>query len=255
MNKIIPIKALSDSYIWTIINNNRDAVFIDPGESAPVIKAIESLELNPIAILLTHHHDDHTGGVEFLKNKYHIPVFGPKNENIPCIDSPMKEHDCIEFAQLAASFTVIDVPGHTIGHIAFLYENNLFCGDTLFTGGCGRIFEGSPGQMFASIHKLSCLPLDTKIYCAHEYTLANLMFAKKIEPENLKIADRIHQTIIAINNGEACVPSTLAIELETNPFLRCKIIEVNKTAAHYSGKSLNSEVDVFTVLREWKNNF
>lgn len=263
MNRITPIKSLSDSYIWAITNEKNDAVLVDPGEAKPVLNFIKSENINPVAILITHHHYDHIDGVKDIKKEHKIPVFGPKNEDIECVDTKLKENDSIELPEFEASFTVIDAPGHTKGHIAYHYENKLFCGDTLFSGGCGRIFDGSYEQMHHSLNKIKRLSPETLIYCAHEYTLANLKFAQVVEPENENITELIEKVNTLSKSGSPSIPSKLEIELLVNPFLRCDNKAVINAANSRDGSSMNksdtnhinSELDTFIKLRQWKDNF
>ncbi len=255
MSTVSPIKAFNDNYIWVISNESGDAVFFDPGCSQPVISYIEKNNLNPLAIFITHHHDDHIGGVNELKDKYNLTVFGPANETNLDIDAGLKENDCIEISQLDISLTAIETPGHTKGHLCYHSEKHLFCGDTLFSAGSGRIFEGSPEQMYNSLQKIASLPDDTLIYPAHEYTLANLTFAKHVDPNNNSISEfqQICNDLIAQN--KPTLPSTLQKEKKINPFLRCDQEAIKLSAEKYAGRDLNSEVEVFATIREMKNNF
>lgn len=255
MITIFPIKAFNDNYIWAVKNDSGDAIFFDPGEEKPVIQAIEDLNLNPLAIFITHHHDDHTGGIIGLKEKYKLTVFGPTHETNLDLDVRLKENDCIEIPQLDISLTAIETPGHTKGSICYHSENLLFSGDTLFSAGCGRIFEGTPQQMFDSMQKINGLPDDTLIYCAHEYTAANLAFAKHIEPNNNEIDDFQVRTDNLIKQGMPSLPTSLSLERKINPFLRCGEKTVITSAEEYAGKSLSTEAEVFAVIREMKNNF
>ena len=255
MISVFPIKAFNDNYIWAIKNDSGDAIFFDPGEAEPVINAIENDNLNPLAIFITHHHHDHIGGVIELKDKYKMTVFGPDNETNLDIDIGLKENDCIEISQLDISLTAIETPGHTKGSICYHSENLLFSGDTLFSAGCGRIFEGTAEQMYESMQKIVNLPDDTLIYCAHEYTEANLTFAKHIEPNNTEIVKFQKQVKDLIKNGKPSLPTTLENEKKINPFLRCNSSEVKGSAENYAGKPLATEAEVFAVIREIKNNF
>ncbi|THB70202.1 MAG: hydroxyacylglutathione hydrolase [Gammaproteobacteria bacterium] len=259
MISVLPIKAFGDNYIWVIKNDNGDTIFFDPGCADSVIKVIEDQNLNPLAAFITHHHNDHTGGISALKEKYKTIIFGPAHETghetEMELDVILEENDCIEITQLDISLTTIDTPGHTKGHICFHSEDSLFSGDTLFSGGCGRVFEGTPEQMYESLQKLCHLPDDTLIYCAHEYTLANLAFAQHIEPDNCDIATFITHCESLLNLGKPTLPVTLGQEKKINPFLRCDQKSVKKTAENHAGSPLNSDADVFAVIREMKNNF
>jgi len=229
---IIPIRALKDNYIWMIVNSDKKlAVVIDPGEAKPVLDILDHQKIKLTAILVTHHHWDHTNGIAELLEHYPVPVYRSPLENKLVIP------------ELDLDFTVLKIPGHTHDHIAFFGLNSVFCGDTLFCAGCGRVFEGTHEQMFESLQKLSQLPDHTKIYCGHEYTQRNLKFAKTVEPNNPNF------------NLQSTVPSTIHIEKLTNPFFRCEISEVHKAVENYCGKKLSMPVDVFRELRIWKDNF
>lgn len=255
MNSVFPIKAFNDNYIWTIKNDANDAIFFDPGCSKSVIDVIETERLNPLAIFITHHHHDHIGGITELKERFGVTVFGPSDETNLDLDARLKENDCIEISQLDISLTAIETPGHTKGHLCYHSDNYLFSGDTLFSAGCGRIFEGTPEEMFDSLQKISQLPNDTLIYCAHEYTLANLTFAQHIEPNNRAISKYISSVKKLLSEHRSSIPSTLEHEKRINPFLRCNQPEVKKSAEAYAEKTLATELEVFTVIREMKNNF
>jgi hydroxyacylglutathione hydrolase len=254
MFTVNPVLALKDNYIWLIIQSSTaQCLIVDPGEAKPVLATLTALSLQPVAILLTHHHADHTAGVTDLLKKYPVPVLGSVTEAIPTVTYPLlgKEHIQIGFAECQ----VIPIPGHTHGHMAYYTQGALFCGDTLFTGGCGRVFEGTMAEMYTSLQRLAALPLATKIYCGHEYTAANLDFAAQVEPENIALQQRIRQTQDLRAHALPTVPSTLAVEKATNPFLRCEEISVKQAAEKYGRRSLNKAEEVFTVLREWKNDY
>jgi len=254
--QIIPVPALRDNYIWTLINrDNQSAVCVDPGEAQPVLTALKENQLNLVAILVTHHHWDHTHGIKKLLKHCPVPVYGPQKEAIPTLTHPLKEGDQVEIPELSLSLEVIEIPGHTKGHIAYYAKGILFCGDTLFTGGCGRIFEGTAEQMFNSINKLSKLPLDTLVYCGHEYTQANLKFALAVEPENTAIQERLAYVEKLRDNGKVTVPAKLGVEQATNPFLRSHIPAVKIAAERKSGQKLTTTVDIFATIRQWKNHF
>ena len=253
MFDIIRIPAFKDNYIW-LLRKGTSAVVVDPGDASPVLEVLEREGLILTAILITHHHADHQGGVARLLAHFRVEVFGPATESITGLTRPLCGGVTICLESLAAEFNVIAVPGHTRGHIAYYGSGCLFCGDTLFTAGCGRLFEGSPVQMHDSLTQLAALPDQTAVYCAHEYTEANLRFALAIEPGNKHLQQRIGDVAAARANGLATVPSTIALEKATNPFLRCSEPEViaaaQKKSAHARGT-----VEVFSALREWKNNF
>lgn len=242
-----------------MISNDQEAIVVDPGDAQPVLDALTAHNLKLTAILLTHHHQDHVGGVQKLVEKTNAPVFGPANDNIPLCDTFLFEGDKIENAALQLDLTVLDVPGHTAGHIAytgtFKGRQVLFCGDTLFAAGCGRLFEGTPAQMDASLSKLAALPGQTKVYCAHEYTLSNMRWALVVEPDNQMLQDWQIVALAQRKRGEATVPSTIRQELACNPFLRARQPDVARAATQWAKRKLDTPVEVFAALREWKNSF
>ena len=255
MIKIHPIEAFNDNYIWLITTNTGSIVF-DPGESSNLLNYLNKNMLDLKAILITHHHFDHTGGIDDIlsKNKS-TTVYGPNN-NINSITNRLQGGDQIK--EIGIDFEVIEIPGHTLDHIAYFSENHgdpiLFCGDTLFAGGCGRVFEGTFSQMHESLGKLKNLPKNTKIYCGHEYTLSNLEFAKEVEPFNEIINKRYNEVSKLRNKGIPTLPTTLSIELQSNPFLRTDIQEVqNRVFDKF--KTNKNEQDVFKAIRQWKDNF
>ena len=248
------IDAFSDNYIWLLYQTgSREAFVVDPGDAAPVEKALQAKNLSLHGILVTHHHPDHVGGIDALTQQRDIPVFGPSS--IEQVTDPVSEGSNFEI--LGTAFHVIEVPGHTLDHIAYIAgdEHLLFCGDTLFAGGCGRLFEGSPAQMWHSLARLVQLPGDTRIYCAHEYTQANLRFAAAVEPENPELTKRIQRVSELREKKRATVPSTLVEELHTNPFLRVDQPTVKAAAEQRAHHALNGPSEVFRVIRAWKDNF
>ncbi len=255
MLDIAPIAAFSDNYIWLLRNpGGRIAAVVDPGDEAPVLAylAREGLQLG--AILVTHHHADHTGGVhELLAAHPGIPVFGPAGERIPGISRPLREGDRVRLEGIDAEFTVWDVPGHTAGHIAYYGAGALFCGDTLFAAGCGRVFGGTLRDLHASLQRIAALPTDTLLFCAHEYTLDNLGFAQWVEPDNRELSRREADERARRDRGEPTVPSVLGLELATNPFLRVGREEVRRAAERHAGRSLPTDQEVFAVVRTWKD--
>lgn len=251
---IFPIPAFSDNYIWAIIDKEKGLFdCVDPGEADPVFHFAKSNQLKPRAILLTHHHDDHIGGVgQLIKALPNTLVYGPHDSRIPYITNLVTENQIITVG--TNQFRVLSNPGHTSTHISYYEPNNgwLFCGDTLFSAGCGRVFDGTMEQLHQSMHLFKNLPLTTKIFCAHEYTRQNLRFALSVEPQNQTIIKYTHQLE---NQSSICsLPSTLEIELLINPFLRTDIKEVIAYAQHHGALSTKS-LDVFTILRNQKNIF
>lgn len=256
MLNIQAVSAFNDNYIWFIQEpNSRKLLIVDPGDAKPVIEAIEQQQLTPVALLITHHHSDHIAGIKELVKHYDIPVYGPKYEDIPSLTYPLTASDELKIDSAFPSLSVLDIPGHTSGHIAFLIEDNLFCGDTLFGAGCGRLLGGTAEQLHHSLQLIASLPEQTNIFCAHEYTQANLNFATHVEPHNAEIRQRIVDTDALVKNGKPSLPSRLSLELKTNPFLRCQQPEVIQAAQQFSGQPLPSPAAVFTTLRSWKDQF
>src|SRR3954469_1158141 len=252
--RIVPISAFKDNYVWTL-RNERYAAVVDPGEARPVLDYLRREKLELAAILATHHHPDHVGGIAELVRHYRVPVFGPKNEPIATLTHPVSEGDRISVPELAMQFEVLDIPGHTRAHIAYYAAGALFCGDTRFACGCGRLFEGTAEQMFASLSKLAALADDTQVYCGHEYTLANIGFAKAVEPGNRALGAREERDRRLRDAGKPTLPSTLADEKATNPFLRCREPAVIESANKYLGARVADPVRVFAAIRDWKNRF
>ena len=252
MFEIVPLPAFKDNYIWTL-RDARHAAVVDPGEARPVkdYLARESLEL--VAILATHHHPDHTGGIAELVADRRVPVFGPKGEPIPEMTNPVGTGDTASIAALGATFSVLEIPGHTRAHVAYYGAGSLFCGYTLFACGCGRVFEGTPAQMYDSLQRLAALPDETKVYCGHEYTLANIEFALKVDPGNAALRAREQRSRALRQAGKPTLPSTLGEERATNPFLRCLEPAVIDSANNYLGARISDPVRVFAAIREWKN--
>jgi hydroxyacylglutathione hydrolase len=253
---IIAVPVLKDNYIWLIIHpSSAQCLITDPGDAAPVMAALQTHKLTPIGILLTHHHYDHTDGVAELLKHYDVPVYGAANEIIPTVTYPLWGGETLEFFKSALQLLVLSIPGHTRGHLAYYGANAVFCGDTLFTAACGRVFEGTMAQMYDSLQQLAALPDNTQVYCGHEYTSASLVFACAVEPGNARLQQRVVETQALIAQGLPTVPSTLALEKATNPFLRCNQVNVKQAAERHCGKRLSTPEKVFTVLREWKNGF
>jgi hydroxyacylglutathione hydrolase len=257
MIKIDALPAFSDNYIWLLQDlEQRRCAVVDPGDAAPVqawLAANPDWRLSDI--LITHHHFDHVGGIEQLKASTGARVSGPANENIPGRDSALREGEQIEV--LGHRFVIYEVPGHTLGHIAYYQPEQhwLFCGDTLFAGGCGRLFEGTAEQMYSSLSRLAALPEQTQVFCTHEYTLSNLRFAAAVEPGNTNIQQRLKQVRQWREAGQISLPSSIGLEQATNPFLRSEKPSVNACIAEREGPAQRSPAQVFAALRSWKDHF
>ena len=257
MLEVSPVRAFSDNYIWLIRTpaDQCGAVAVDPGDARPVDAALEQHGLRLHAILVTHHHPDHVGGVAELAAEHGARVYGPARESMPCEARRLVDGDTVHLADLGLEFMVMDVPGHTLGHIAYHGHEALFCGDTLFSGGCGRLFEGSPSQMLGSLDRMAALPAATRVYCAHEYTLGNLRFAATVEPGNAAVLEALEATRALRDDNGISIPSTIGRELRINPFLRCREPSVRSAAEAYAGRSLNEPVEIFAAVRTWKDGF
>ncbi len=257
MLQIQPISAFTDNYIWLLHDPvSRQAFVVDPGDAQPVIDTLQALQLDLAGILVTHHHFDHTGGIAALCAHYQPVVYGPHNPAINGITRHLGAGDTLDV--LGTEFDVLEIPGHTLDHIAYVHRGPapaVFCGDTLFAGGCGRLFEGNPPMMLRSLEALAALPLATRIYCGHEYTVANLAFARVVEPDNADLAERSAAAIATRHRGEPTVPSHLALELATNPFLRCNVVELQAALRQQGKLHGDSTVEVFAAVRSWKDQF
>lgn len=254
---VTAVKAFNDNYIWLIHDPDchRRVVAVDPGDAGPVQQALARDGLKLAAILITHHHGDHVGGIAGLRQQWQVPVYGPAGESIPQCSQPVAGGDQIEVQGTGIRLRVIDVPGHTAGHIAYTGHGALFCGDTLFSGGCGRLFEGTAAQMTESLSALAALAPQTRVYCAHEYTLANLAFALAVEPGNQALAEYRDHCAALREKGEPTLPSSVATELRINPFLRCDEPAIKQAAEARAGRPLPSRAEVFAEVRAWKDGF
>ncbi len=275
--RVIQVPAFQDNYLWIIHReNNPIAYVVDPGDAAPIIAALSKHSLKLAGILVTHHHPDHTAGIEeLLKTFGAIPVYGPDGGSVPSVTHPLHDGDSLDLEN-DLTLKIFEVPGHTLDHIAYFYDPEiqssasvqssfkemgtaqspaLFGGDTLFAAGCGRLFEGTPSQMHHSLSKYRAFPDDTLVYCAHEYTLANLAFAVAVEPHNHTLSERVIQEKAKREQHQSTIPTNIGIEKATNPFLRCHIPAVIKSAETQEGKPLNSEEEVFGAIRKWKDVF
>ena len=258
MITVTPLPAFNDNYLW-LLHRDGWAAVVDPGDGAVVLAALAERNLRLAAVLVTHHHPDHVGGLPDLLRAWEVPVYGPRAEagKIPGLTHLLDDGDRVTLPELGVSFEVLAVPGHTLGHIAYHDAacKLLFCGDTLFVGGCGRLFEGTPQQMYASLQRLAALPGDTAVYCAHEYTLSNLDFARSAEPGSGEIEREIERVRNLRAQQRPSVPSSLSRERAFNPFLRCGEPELAQSASIHAGKPLTDAVEVFAALRRWKDNY
>lgn len=252
MIRIEPISAFTDNYIWLLSDRGR-AFVVDPGDGRPVLAALAEKQLSLEGILVTHHHADHVGGIPELLAHKSVPVYGPHNDGIATLTRRLAQGETVEV--LDCRFEVMEVPGHTLDHIAYYAPaiGALFCGDTMFGAGCGRLFEGTAEMMCASLNKLAALPAATKVYCAHEYTVKNLRFAHAVEPGNHAVLVRMEKENEKRKNKKPTLPSEISLELATNPFLRRREPEIVHAADGRGGAG--NEVEVFATIRQWKDTF
>ncbi|RUO77921.1 hydroxyacylglutathione hydrolase [Idiomarina seosinensis] len=251
--RVHPIKAYSDNYIWLIQPTaEKQVIVVDPGDSGPVKAWLKEHDASVDSYLITHHHWDHTDGLQPLLDDFPAPVYGPKDSKISQISQPLQEFD--KFNRLGLSFEVLETPGHTLDHISFYTPGHLFCGDTLFSGGCGRMFEGTPEQFVDSLSKLRQLPGDTRVFCAHEYTQANLTFASLVEPDNAVLKSYLEKVKLMRQQDQITLPSSLQLELAINPFLRFDQPPVTDAAENHAKRELSNKIEVFAVIRQWKDD-
>ena len=252
MTDITGVKDPKGSNIFWIIRKGRSAIVVDPGSSSPILGYLHKENLAVDCILITHHHSDHTAGIEDVLAEHPCPGLGPESERIASITQACTQGDYFE--RMGVHFSVLSVPGHTLDHIGFIVNRKHFlCGDLLFGGGCGKVFEGTMEQMHASLQKCAALAPDTLLYWGHEMTRANLLFAVKVEPNNARLSERVTETEERLRRGHICAPGILKEELETNPFLRVHEESVARKAEEISGRSLASAAEVFATLRRWKD--
>lgn len=257
MLHIEPIPAYTDNYIWMLSDGHRAAV-VDPGDAKPVRTVLGERGLELGAILITHWHPDHTGGIAALCAQWpDVPVYGPAAEGhkFKGLTHPLKQGSRLRLDFLNLELEALEIPGHTLGHIALHGGGRLFCGDTLFSAGCGRLFEGSAAQMHSSLSRLAALGDDTRVYCGHEYTLSNLAFASAVEPQNRHVADAAAKVRGQRAENKPSLPSTVGEEKRINPFLRCAEAGVRAAAERHTGTVLAGEIEVFAALRRWKDGY
>lgn len=254
MLTVTALPAFEDNYIW-VLHTGRHAIAVDPGDPAPLLAFLDARQLALDAILITHHHRDHTGGNTLLRQRYDCAIYAPANPRIPFVTHRVRENDTLNFPELELSLSVIDTPGHTLDHVSYYGANHLFCGDTVFGCGCGKLFEGTPDMMAESLDKILALPDATRICCAHEYTLSNIEFAKTLDSRNPALLERERAAISLRKRGLPTLPSTLALEKSTNPFLRFHSPSMKSLAAHYLGHEPDNAAQVFGAIRAAKDSW
>ena len=256
INSIIPLSAFTDNYIWVLVSGN-SAIVVDPGDSRPVEKFLTENKLSLSAILITHHHFDHTGGMLDLTVQHNCPVYGPIGDHIEGVTNELSDGQ--KFNVMDLNFSVIETPGHTLDHISFYSDSMedpiLFCGDTLFSGGCGRLFEGTANQMYASLNKIKRFPENTLIYCAHEYTQSNLSFALEVNPSNQNLVEHSKKVNDLRNRNEITIPTSLGLEKIINPFLRLEDNEIKEKAELFNDVKISSSIETLATIRNWKDSF
>lgn len=256
--QVTPVPAFRDNYIWAIHAPHRNehlAVLVDPGEPEAILSWLDAHKVRPVAVLVTHHHGDHTGALPALLRRWSMPVFGPRKESISGLSHPVEEGGIVEVPELGLHLQVLETPGHTRGHVCYFGHGWLFSGDTLFSCGCGRLFEGTAREMHDSLRRLARLPPETLVYCAHEYTLPNIGFAREVEGDNPDLENRYMTARQLRKAGRPTLPSSVGQELATNPFLRCQEHTVRVAIMQHSGLPVNSDVEAFSLLRQWKDSY
>lgn len=255
MLQVAPVPAFEDNYLWLVDDGAGNAAVVDPGDAAAIERALAQRGSSLRAIFVTHHHPDHVGGVVELAQRWNAPVYGPDDPRVPARTRTVGARARVELDAPALALDVLEVPGHTSSHIAYAGAGLMFCGDTIFAMGCGRLFEGTPAQMIDSLDRIAALPPETRLYCTHEYTLANACFALEVEPGNAALRERYAHCLELRRARQPTLPSTVALERATNPFLRCDEPEVRASAERHAGRALHTRVERFAALRAWKDRF